>query len=313
MQLSKWQKIGIVLSVLWAVGTGIYTRNDDVSRADDFAKVAYKACFDGKATANNPDLSSCDQEKFVNTKTWMENSAKNVAFTALAPIPFGWLAGFILLYAVRVQVAGFKAVVRWPELSRLKKSFAIFCFLAAGAGLLFASMTVMNLYVDTEVPVALAPSPWSMVTKSGEEIVRAKGTWTRQGSTTASSMGYPLQTSTIDCYRQERRCVESLASVADNVLMSEVVEYEMQSWTNDSIVLKKTYPCAEEIFTIELNTETVSGAGRRINENTKFCKMYPIDEERWSYRLTEGFPVYWDLRMKARPPLLRVFQSFFGN
>ncbi len=311
MQLNLWQKIGIVLSILWVVGAGIHTRNEDVERADNFVKFAYKVCKDGKMVANDADLSSCEKEKAVNTETWMKDSDKNVAFAALAPIPFGWLAGFILLYAMRVQVAGFKAVVQWSELSRPKRGVVIFCFLASGAALLFASMTVMNLYVETEVPVALAPK--SMVLKTGEDMVRATGTWTRQGNTAGSAMGYPLQTSTIDCNRQERRCVESRASVAGNVLMSEVVEYDMQSWTKDSIVLKNTDLCVEEVYTIDLNTETVSGAGRHINGDTKFCKMSPSDEERWGYRLADGFPIYWDLRMKARPPLLRVLQSFFGH
>jgi hypothetical protein len=311
MQLNGWQKAGIVLSILWVVGAGIHTRNDDVERTDNFVKFAYKVCEHGKMVANDADLSSCEKEKADNTKTWMKDSDKNVALAALAPIPFGWLAGFILLYAVRVQVAGFKAVVQWSALSRPKKGFAIFCVLTLGAVLLFASMTIMNLYVETEVPVALALK--SMVLKTGEDMVRVTGTWTRQGKTAGSAMGYPLQTSTIDCNRQERRCVESRASVAGNLLMSDVVEYDMQSWTKDSIVLKNTGLCVEEVYTIDLNTETVSGAGRRINGDAEYCKMSPTDEERWSYRLADGFPIYWDLRMKARPPALRVLQSFFGH
>lgn len=311
MRLNGWQKIGIVLSILWAIGAGIHTSNDAVEQAHKFVNFAYKVCKDGKMVADDADLSSCEKEKALKAETLMKGSYKNVAFASLVPIPFGWLAGFILLYVARVQVAGFRAVVHWSELLRPQRGFVIFCLAAAGAALLFASMTIMNLYVETEVPVALAPK--SMVLRTGEDMVLVKGTWARQGNGDGSAIGYPLQSSTINCIRRERRCVESRALVADNLLMSEVVEYDMQSWTKDAIVLKNTGPCIEEVYTIDLNTETVSGAGRRINGETNFCKRYPSDEDHWTYRLVDGFPIYWDLRMKARPHLLRVLQAFFGH
>lgn len=85
--------------------------------------------------------------------------------------------------------------------------------MSLGAGLLFASMTVMNLYADTQVPVGL--SPFMDVVKTGDDLVRVSGTWTRHGTAEGSGMGYPLQTSTIDCNRTKNRCTEARASVAD--------------------------------------------------------------------------------------------------
>ncbi|SRR5713101_3147421 len=41
MRLTGWQRVGILLSVVWALGAGIYMRNADVERADNFAKFAY--------------------------------------------------------------------------------------------------------------------------------------------------------------------------------------------------------------------------------------------------------------------------------
>lgn len=242
-----------------------------------------------------------------------EGQRQNVAFAALAPIPFGWFAGFILLYLCRIQVAGFKAAVPWAELSKPKKGVAIFCMLSLGTGLLFASMTVMNLYVDIQVPVAL--SPFMDVVKTGDDLVRVSGTWTRHGAAEGSGMGYPLQTSTIDCNRVENRCTEARASVAGNVLVSEVVQHDLQSWTDQAIVIKDVDMCAEEVYTIDFNTKSVSGAGRRINSDTSFCKLSPASagETEWTYRMENGFPIYWDIRSKARPWPLRVIQSFFGH
>jgi hypothetical protein len=50
-------ELGIVLSIIWAVGAGIYTRNADVECADDFAKFAYKVCSDSKSLDHDSDLS----------------------------------------------------------------------------------------------------------------------------------------------------------------------------------------------------------------------------------------------------------------
>lgn len=208
-------------------------------------------------------------------------------------------------------MAGFRAAVPWGQMSRLKRGFAIVCILFLGGALLFGAMSVMNLYVDTKVPVAL--SPFMDVTKGGTDFVQVAGTWTRHGRTEKSALGYPLQTSTIDCNRVERRCIEARAYVSGNLLGSELVTYDVQKWGKESIVMKNDGMCTEEIYTIDLNTKAVTGAGRRVNGDTGFCKLSPSDETEWSYRMESGFPIYWNQRMKARPALLRIIQSFFGH
>lgn len=311
MRLTGLQRLGIVLSIVWALGAGTHTRNADVERADDFAKFAYKVCSDSKLLAHNSDLSSCEQEREENLKTWMKGSDANVAIAALAPIPFGWLAAFILFYIGRAQVIGFRTVVPWATLSWPKKAFAAFCALACLAGVLFGLTAVLNLYVDTLVPVGLGLR--AMVIKTGEDLVTAEGTWTRSGLTEGSSMGYPLQTSRIECNKEEGRCTEARASVAGNVLESDLVEYDIASWTTASIVFRYDAPCATEVYTIDLNTEAVSGAGHPINQDGAFCKMYGGKEESWKYQLSDGFKVYWEQRQKARPLPLRLIQTLFGN
>ena len=72
MRLTGWQRLGIVLSVVWALSAGIYTRNADVERADNFAKFAYKVCSDSKSLAHDTDLSSCAHEREEHLETWMK-------------------------------------------------------------------------------------------------------------------------------------------------------------------------------------------------------------------------------------------------
>ncbi len=305
----------LLLSLVWAIGAGVYTHNADVERAQHSAKFSYDVCAYGKEVNHETDLSSCDAERSNTLKVWMEGSSGNVLTTSLAPIPFAWLAGFILIYVGRAQLVGFRAVVPWATLSRPKKLFVVFCAFASVASMLFGVVMLLNLYVDTKVRVT--PGPPVEVIKSGEDFVTVKGTWTRTDLTN-DTIANPLQTSNIECKKEEKRCVEALAYVSDSVLLSDVVEYDIQSWTSDAIVLRRDFPCATEIFTVDLNTKTVSGAGKRINEKTLFCKpVSPSGSENergaWGYRLSNGFQTYWELRQKARPLLLRVVQSVFGN
>ncbi len=142
----------------------------------------------------------------------------------------------------------------------------------------------------------------------------AEGTWTQSGSTEGSSLANPLQTSRIECNKVENRCTEARASIADNVLtFPDLIEYDVESWTATAIVLRNNFPCTTELFTIDLNTKAVSGAGHSINNDGVFCKVYGSKEESWKYQLSNGFNVYWEQRKKARPLPLRLIQTFFGN
>ena len=82
MRPKAWQRLGIILSVVWAVGAGIHTHNTDVEHAEGFADHAYKVCSDSKLLAHDNDLSSCEQEREKNLNLFMEGNLGNVAFAA---------------------------------------------------------------------------------------------------------------------------------------------------------------------------------------------------------------------------------------
>jgi hypothetical protein len=307
---SRKVSVMVTLSLVWAVSEGIHTHNADVERAEHFATFAYKVCTDGKALKHDADPASCEAERKKNLATWMDHSNANVAAAALIPIPFAWLTAFILLYFFRAQRIGFRAVVPWATFAALKKVFVVFCVLFSAAALLFGFVVIMNLYVDTNVPVAL--TPFVDVIATGDNLVTVSGTWMRPDLVGDTIMN-PLQTSKIECSKAENRCTEALASVSGNTLMADVVNYDIQSWTQDAIVLRRDSLCATELFTIDLNTKAVSGAGHRNNDYPMLCKTETSDKAEWTYQLTNGFNIYWGLRQKARPLVLRVIQSTFGN
>lgn len=96
--------------------------------------------------------------------------------------------------------------------------------------------------------------------------------------------------------------------------MADVVDYDIQSWTQDAIVLRREDLCSLDIFTIDLNTKAVTGAGQPANQDSEYCKTYGNDSKKeWGFQLSKGFDVYWGLKQKARPFPLRVIQTMFGN
>jgi hypothetical protein len=240
----------------------------------------------------------------------METDNESMAFVALAPIPFAWFAVFVLVYVVRAQVVGFRVVVPWKTLTRPKKLFVAFCCVCSALFVMVGIVAAMNLYVDTKVPVGM--SSFQDLTKTPDGFVTVTGTWTRT-DLTDDTIANPLQTSKIECDKAANRCTEALASVSGTTLMTDVVDYDIQSWTPDAIVMRKDDLCATEVFTIDLNTKAVTGAGHTTHETDAFCAMNPSDQKNWTFQLSNGFKTYWELRRKARPLPLRVIYSVFGN
>lgn len=306
MRLNRWQRIGVVLSVVWMVSAAIYQRNADIDRAESFSKDSFQVCLDSKSLAHNKDISSCEQEREKSLAIWMTGSWGNVAFIALAPIPLSWLTGFILIYIGRAQVIGFRAVVPWGTMTLPRKSFVVGCILFGSIIALFGVLIMLNLYVDKQVPVSLG---FKFFYQS-DDVVSAKGTWTREDSKDGSISGFPLQTSEINCYRKWNQCFEARATVNGGMAFVELVEYEIESWSDTTIVFRNDFQCFSEVFTIDLKTKSVNGIGRAIAPKNEGCRL---QNSEWSYHLIDGFKVYWEQKQKARPLLLRLIQTLLGN
>jgi len=174
MRLNRWVRIGILLSVIWAVPAAIQTHKSYLEHANYWVKLSYDTCTAGKQADHDADLSSCDAKRKTLFKTWMEGSNAGAALVALAPIPFAWLAVFVLVYVVRAQIVGFRAVVPWETLTRPKKLFVAFCCICSALFVMVGAVAAMNLYVDAKVPVGM--SSFQDLTKTGDGFVTVTGT-----------------------------------------------------------------------------------------------------------------------------------------
>ncbi|MFK4448485.1 hypothetical protein ABH944_008547 [Caballeronia udeis] len=315
-RLAAWQKVGIGLSIAWAIGATVQTHNRAVQNAQNYASFAYSVCTDGKDLAHSSDMSECAKEKSNNLAVWMEGDAANVAIVALAPLPFAWIFAYVLGGLCRALAIGLPVVLPWKSMSRFRKVFVVAGGLVSVGAALFGLTYLMGLYTDTRVPVT--PSPLKAMVIDQGDTVTAEGTWTREGALgLGSKLANPLQASKIICTQSDNRCVEARAQVTSegHVLMVDEVEYDIESWSPTTIVFVDETPCARETYTIDRKTGAVNGAGTRVNPDAKMCNMRAAGEteDRWEYHLADGFKTYWDLRQKARPTLLKVVQAFFGN
>ena len=103
MRLNRWVWIGVLLSIIWAVGAAVNAHKSDIERANNWVKLSYDTCTSSKEMNHDADLSSCEAERKTTFKTWMDGSNTNAAIVALGPIPFAWFAVFLLSYAIRAQ------------------------------------------------------------------------------------------------------------------------------------------------------------------------------------------------------------------
>jgi hypothetical protein len=113
MRLSGWQRVGVVVSVLWFFVGGFIGNNAAVNDAGARTTLQFEGC----VAANKRRLGEygpCDQ---VWTPCWQQHSSwfmQNVEghwwvalAVALIPLPFGWLLGWMVISTGRWIRGGF--------------------------------------------------------------------------------------------------------------------------------------------------------------------------------------------------------------
>lgn len=105
-RLNVWKRLGIVLSVLWAVFAFSYTWITEENRAQKFAGATAEICEEGKRQ-NHQGVDDCWNKVFVDNLRVMEATMANDAiFIALVPIPFFWLIAWAITGTARWVLRG---------------------------------------------------------------------------------------------------------------------------------------------------------------------------------------------------------------
>jgi hypothetical protein len=100
--LNGWQRIGVVVSVVWAL-YGLYQGNEYGLHQGDWAVNVQKLCWEQKGA----DLSVCDAQFSRNWSEAIQYHWQYAFIFSLAPIPLGWLSVYGLLKLVRWVKRGF--------------------------------------------------------------------------------------------------------------------------------------------------------------------------------------------------------------
>jgi hypothetical protein len=112
-----WQRLGVVASLLWIVGSGIWQRNNDAKLADYMAFRAYQECmgFDPQGRGvtwprpTGEQTAKCGTETQAAYDSVMKGSWGNVAGLALFPALYGWILAYVALWVAKWVLAGRKS------------------------------------------------------------------------------------------------------------------------------------------------------------------------------------------------------------
>jgi hypothetical protein len=316
-RLSKWQWFGLALTLLWIFGSLYSQYSSSYDKAKLLSDNDYQVCVEKQAEVQSLDLKICEAERTKKFEEWMNSSDvwTNAFIIAFLPLPFYWLYGYIFLVLGKSFFVGFRSVVNLETLSNTKKAFAYFCYVFFGFNILFLILVLLNIYVDYQVPVHLGTAQ----VYSAQDYVTAEGTWiSKKGIDEAPTYSSPLQTSKIVCRAYKKQCLESTASVSKGfitLLLADIIEYDIVSWTPDTLIFKQSGSCYDQIYTIDLNAKVVNGVEKFTTNSPvpKSCKPPEKYAQPVTYILEDGDKVYNDLRIKKRPWLLKVISSLFGG
>jgi|RhiMethySRZTD1v2_1073278.scaffolds.fasta_scaffold473397_1 hypothetical protein len=103
-RLSGWQRIGIVLSVLWAIGVLLYGWQEWSGLSSSNDKLFYDCLF---APHTDSSEAICKQKAAALRNASMRVSRENLA-ARLVPIPIVWLLVYIVVWTARWIRRGFQ-------------------------------------------------------------------------------------------------------------------------------------------------------------------------------------------------------------
>jgi hypothetical protein len=108
-RLNGWQRVGVVVSVLWAL-YGFYQGNEYGLHQGDWAVYVQKSCWAEPA----PNLSLCDAQFTRNWEAAIQHHWEYAFIYSLVPIPLGWLSVYGLLQLIRWVKRGFTPPAQAP-------------------------------------------------------------------------------------------------------------------------------------------------------------------------------------------------------
>lgn len=102
---SGWQRIGIVVSVLWVVGAAIYVRSTQVEFASYLYSHEVNSCLPNDAIQTCLKLAS---EALKDNLKIGQAHLSNILFSAIVPVAAGWIFCALFAKVVNWVMVGFR-------------------------------------------------------------------------------------------------------------------------------------------------------------------------------------------------------------
>jgi hypothetical protein len=97
-RLNGWHRIGIVLSIVWAIAVWFYARHVDLALHSNVLSLEYHRCAD---LPSEKERANCKERVRHDFESSFQADWLYVAAVALVPIPFAWLIAYALVGVVR--------------------------------------------------------------------------------------------------------------------------------------------------------------------------------------------------------------------
>ena len=107
IHLNRWQRIGIVISIIWILGSVIYVRNFQVETAGVLFDFALRTC--NELTDAVQERNKCIDDADTKYSDWLSLKSvdlENIALASIGPVIAGWLFIFLTIKIVRWVYAG---------------------------------------------------------------------------------------------------------------------------------------------------------------------------------------------------------------
>lgn len=110
-----WQRIGVVASVLWFLGGGMWQLEYDTDVAQKMMNAEYNLCTETRAQKQDYNFEPCSKESWKTHEVMMEGSGTKALMFAILPIILGWLFAYIVLWTTRWVLRGRKVEPKAPN------------------------------------------------------------------------------------------------------------------------------------------------------------------------------------------------------
>jgi hypothetical protein len=102
---SGWKRLGIIVSVAWILGAGIYTL---ITTNDADIETASGLTLSCEAAQNGRGSAECDKRSTDYLAEVGPSEQIKAALVAFVPVPFGWGFAYLIIFLVRWVKRGFQ-------------------------------------------------------------------------------------------------------------------------------------------------------------------------------------------------------------